>query len=382
MIFRYGIAGLLLLFFLFTSSFVSRAQDTYGRIKCICIDAGHGGKDPGCVGIKSYEKDIALKVALKVGKMIREKYPDVKVVYTRDKDVFIELNKRGKIANDHKADLFLSFHVNAVKDKQVRGIETYVLGLHKTEANLKVAMKENEVIRYEEDYTVKYAGFDPSRAESYIIFSMMQNLYLGNSLEIAGLVQDELIRATRKTDRSVRQAGYLVLKDVAMPAILLEMGFISNPEEERFLNSSEGQNKIADAVVKAFGDYKKEIERNSIVLKEHPATTPAAEAKAAEVQKTGTAAAPDRKAFFYAVQVASASNRMQNTSQLKEIGKVYELKTDGRYRYYVGAADTYEEALRNLENTRKKIRDCFIIAVYKGKLIKIAEAKKLEKKLN
>ncbi len=375
MIFRYGIVGVLLFLGMLSFKGTVCAQESYGKIKCICIDAGHGGKDPGCVGKVSYEKNITLKVALKVGKLIREKHPDVKVVYTRDKDVFIELGERGKIANKHKADLFMSLHVNAVpNNKSVSGIETYVLGLHKTEANLKVAMKENEVIKYEDDYSVKYSGFDPSRAESYIIFSMMQNLYLGNSLRIAGFVQDELISATHNADRSVRQAGYLVLKDVAMPAILIEMGFISNPEEERFLNTADGQNKIARSVAKAFTAYKEELERNSAVLVDHSDET-----EQEEGEKVGI---PERTdGLFYAVQIASASSKIKDAGELGYSGRVSELKTADRYRYYTGKADSYEEVLQNLERIRKKVKDCFVIAVYNGKLIKIGEAKILEKKL-
>lgn len=375
MIFRYGIVGVLLFLGMLSFKGTVCAQESYGKIKCICIDAGHGGKDPGCVGKVSYEKNITLKVALKVGKLIREKHPDVKVVYTRDKDVFIELGERGKIANKHKADLFMSLHVNAVpNNKSVSGIETYVLGLHKTEANLKVAMKENEVIKYEDDYSVKYSGFDPSRAESYIIFSMMQNLYLGNSLRIAGFVQDELISATHNADRSVRQAGYLVLKDVAMPAILIEMGFISNPEEERFLNTADGQNKIARSVAKAFTAYKEELERNSAVLVDHSDET-----EQEEGEKVGI---PERTdGLFYAVQIASASSKIKDAGELGYSGRVSELKTADRYRYYTGKTDSYEEVLQNLERIRKKVKDCFVIAVYNGKLIKIGEAKILEKKL-
>ncbi len=375
MIFRYGIAGVLLFWGVLFFEGTAYAQESYGKIKCVCIDAGHGGKDPGCVGKMSYEKNIVLKVALKVGKLIREKHPDVKVVYTRDKDVFIELGERGRIANKHKADLFISLHVNAVSNnRQVSGIETYVLGLHKTEANLKVAMKENEVIKYEDDYSVKYAGFDPSRAESYIIFSMMQNLYLGNSLLIAGLVQDELISATHNADRSVRQAGYLVLKDVAMPAILIEMGFISNPGEERFLNTADGQNKIARSVAKAFTAYKEEVERNSAVLVDHPE-----EKEKEEVEKAETP--ESMNGLFYAVQIASARGKIKDARELGYSGPVSELKTADRYRYYTGKADSYEGVLQNLEDVRKKVKDCFVIAVYNGKLIKIGEAKTLEKKL-
>ena len=375
MIFRYGIAGVLLFLGMFSFEGAIYAQESYGKIKCICIDPGHGGKDPGCVGKMSYEKNIVLKVALKVGKLIREKHPDVKVVYTRDKDVFIELGERGKIANKHKADLFISLHVKSVSNnKQVSGIETYVLGLHKTEANLKVAMKENEVIKYEDDYSVKYSGFDPSRAESYIIFSMMQNLYLGNSLRIAGLVQDELISATHNADRSVRQAGYLVLKDVAMPAILIEMGFISNPQEERFLSTADGQNKIARSIAKAFTAYKEEVERNSAVLVDHSGEQ--------EKEYMGKAETPkSMNGLFYAVQIASASSRIKDTRVLGYSGSVSELKTADRYRYYTGKADNYEDVLQNLETIRKKVKDCFVIAVYNGKLIKVGEAKTLEKKL-
>lgn len=377
MIFRYGIEGVLLFLGLWCLRGEVQAQNNYGQIKCICIDPGHGGKDPGCVGARSYEKNIVLSVALKVGKLIREKYPDLKLVYTRDKDVFVELGKRGRIANDHKADLFISLHVNAVpNNKKVKGIETYVLGLHKTEANLKVAMKENEVIKYEDDYSVNYAGFDPTRAESYIIFSMMQNLYLDKSLRIAGHVQNEVVSMTHNADRSVRQAGYLVLKDVAMPAILIELGFISNPDEERYLNSREGQDKIARAVVKAFSLYKEEVERNSNVL----AGEELAEVKE-EKKITEAETAESLQELFYAVQIASAAGKIGNTEHLGFPGDVRELKAGDRYRYYVGKAAVYDEALRNLKNTRKKVQDCFIIAVYKGKMIKVAEARELEKKL-
>lgn len=376
MIIRYGAGGFLLIFFSFFFSLVLYAQTNPGKIHCICIDPGHGGKDPGCVGAKSYEKNIALSVALKVGKLIREKQPDVKVVYTRQKDVFIPLNERGKFANDQKADLFISVHVNAVATRNVRGIETFVLGLHKTEANLKVAMKENEVIKYEDDYSVKYSGFDPSKAESYIIFSMMQNLYLGKSLEFAGLVQEEMVKSTGKADRSVRQAGYLVLKDVAMPAILVELGFISNPEEERFLNSAEGQNKLAHSIVKAFLKYKKHVESNSAVLTPHP--TQAAETT---VSSGETAVRLPDGELFYAIQIASAAARVKEPARLCPSQKVSELQTENRYRYYIGMAENFEEARLNLEKARQIVKDCFIIAVHKGKLINIAEAREIEKKL-
>lgn len=373
MIIRYGAGGFLLVFLSFFFSVGIHAQTDPGKLRRVCIDPGHGGKDPGCVGARSYEKNIALNVALKVGKLIREKQPGVEVVYTRQKDVFIPLNERGKFANDQKADLFISIHVNGVEVKSVRGIETYVLGLHKTEANLKVAMKENEVIRYEDDYSVKYSGFDPSKAESYIIFSMMQNLYLGKSLEFAGLVQEEMVKSTGKADRSVKQAGYLVLKDVAMPAILVELGFISNPEEERFLNSAEGQNKLANSIVKAFLKYKKHVESNSTVLTPHLARENETAAPSGENAVQGE--------LFYAVQIASAAAKVDEPARLCPSHKVAELQTGNRYRYYIGVAENFEEVRQNLEKARKIVKDCFIIAVHKGKLINIAEAREIEKKL-
>lgn len=361
-------------------------QTALGRVRCVCIDAGHGGKDPGCVGAKSYEKNITLKVALEVGKLIQEKMPDVKVVYTRQKDVFVELGDRGKYANDQKADLFISIHVNAVKERTVRGIETYILGLHKTEANLKVAMRENSVIRYEDDYTVKYSGFDPSNAESYIIFSMMQNLYLGKSLEFAGLVQEELVKSTAKKDRSVQQAGYLVLKDVAMPAILVELGFLSNAEEEQFLNSSSGQAKMARSIVDAFTKYKAHVERNSTLLGQKSQSeekrTETAVSKKDTVAATGDVEPKDSiPNFYYAVQVASAANRVKNPAGLCASYKVQEVLVEGRYRYYVEPSRTFQKAKENLERVRKVVKDCFLIAIHKGKQVKIAEARELEKKL-
>lgn len=374
MIIRCGVGGFLLIGILFFFPFFAESQDKLGKIKCICIDAGHGGKDPGSIGLKSYEKNIVLSVALKVGKLIKTAYPDIKVVYTREKDEFIELDQRGKIANNHKADLFISIHVNAAKNKTVKGIETYVLGLHKLEANLQVAMKENAAIKYEDNYTVRYAGFDPSRPESYIIFSMMQNLYLGKSLEIAGLVQEELIKSTQKYDRSIRQAGFLVLKDVAMPAILIELGFISNAEEERFLSSLAGQNKMADAIARAFYKYKTHVEKNSVVLAPHPT-----EQGKDTLDKIQGILSPME--LFYAIQVASAVSPVKNTRNLCTEYTVEELLTEQRYRYFVCKSSDLEEVKQNLQKVRKKVKDCFIIAVHKGKLINIAEARRLEKNL-
>lgn len=371
MIIRYGISGVLLFFMILFLSLEAAGQDNFGKIKCVCIDAGHGGSDPGAVGLVSYEKNITLPVALKVGKMIKEQYPGIKIVYTRDKDVAVDLKIRTKIANDSKADLFMSIHANSFKNKTVKGIETYVLGSNNSEQNLRVAMKENSVIRYEEDYTVKYAGFDPARAESYIIFSLIQNVHLGNSLEIASIVQKELVKGTRKLDRDVRQAPLWVLKDASMPATLIEVGYISNAEEERFMNTTEGQQQIASSIFVAFEKYKNSVEKNSSLLtkKEKKEEIIAEE----EVKKaTGE--------LFYAVQIASAANKIKNLSDFQITEQVKELQSGNRYRYYIGESVTYDEVKLHHNRIKKSILDCFIIAVYKGELLSIDEAKKIERK--
>ena len=204
----------------------------------VVIDAGHGGHDPGAIGRISKEKNINLNVALKLGKQIQKNCPDVKVVYTRTRDVFIPLNRRAEIANDAKADLFISIHTNALaNNRTAKGASTWTLGLAKSDANLEVAKRENSVILYESDYKTRYAGFNPNSAESYIIFEFMQDKYMSQSVHLASLVQKHFRNTCRRVDRGVHQAGFLVLKASAMPSILVELGFISTPEEERYLNT-------------------------------------------------------------------------------------------------------------------------------------------------
>ncbi|MGE5350226.1 MAG: N-acetylmuramoyl-L-alanine amidase family protein [Actinomycetota bacterium] len=229
----------------------------------VVIDPGHGGKDPGAVGAKSREKNINLAVALKTGRYISENLKDVKVIYTRDDDTFIGLAERAEVANRHKADLFISIHSNAMTDQRFSGAETYVLGQTMDEANLQVAMKENSVITFEQDYQTKYEGFDPNSVESYIIFSLMQNTYLKQSTEFATLIQDQFRSRVGRKDRGVRQAGFQVLWRTTMPSVLVELGFVTNPEEEKFLISEQGQDYLASAIFRAFRDYKQAIDNRS-----------------------------------------------------------------------------------------------------------------------
>lgn len=231
------------------------------KIKTIVLDAGHGGHDVGCLGIHSKEKDVTLALALKTGKLIEEHFPDVKVIYTRKTDVFIGLMERANIANKAKADLFISFHCNANKNKAAYGAETYAMGLHVSEANLSVAKRENEVILLEENYEKNYDGFDPSSTEAYIIFSLYQNVNIDKSLYLASKVQEQFTNKLKRYNRGVKQAGFIVLYKTNMPSILIESGFLTNKAEEEFLTSAEGQDNIANSVYLAFKTYKEDLEK-------------------------------------------------------------------------------------------------------------------------
>ena len=233
----------------------------WGKDFVVVIDAGHGGHDPGAIGKISKEKNINLNVALKVGNLIKRNCDDVKVIYTRSKDVFIPLDRRAEIANNAKADLFISIHTNALaKNRTAKGASTWTLGLAKSDANLEVAKRENSVILYESDYKTRYAGFNPNSAESYIIFEFMQDKYMEQSVHLASLMQKQFRQTCKRADRGVHQAGFLVLKASAMPSILIELGFISTPEEERYLNSKEGADTMAKGIYRAFLNYKREHE--------------------------------------------------------------------------------------------------------------------------
>lgn len=223
----------------------------------LVIDAGHGGKDAGAVGAYSKEKDINLAVALAFGRLVEQNHPDVKVIYTRKTDVFIPLQERANIANRAKADLFISIHTNAVPaGRQVQGVETYTLGMHRAADNLAVAKRENAVIKYEKDYEQTYEGFDPNSAESYIIFEIMQNTYMVQSVELAKCIQNQYVSRGR-VNKGVHQAGFLVLRQVGMPSVLTELGFISTPSEEAYLNSDNGRAELAQSIYQGFANYRK-----------------------------------------------------------------------------------------------------------------------------
>ena len=233
-----------------------------GQVKTVVIDAGHGGDKPGAVGRKCQEKTLTLQMALKLGKLIEDNYPDVKILYTRTTDVDITLAERARIANKAKADLFISIHCNSWTNSTPTGVETYVMGLSQSKANMEVAKKENADILLEKGYkdNSDYQGFDPNSPESYVMFAMYQNAYLDKSLDFAGFIQDQYKSAIKTINRGVKQAEIFVLYKTAMPAVLTEVGFISNPEEEQYMMSDEGQATIVVCIFKAFVNYKSKVE--------------------------------------------------------------------------------------------------------------------------
>ena len=232
------------------------------KVKRIIIDAGHGGKDNGTSGSFSREKDVALQIALELGNTIKKYMNDVEIVYTRADDTFIGLKERADVANKKKADLFISIHCNAVDQNKEKsyGTETWVMGLHKTEANLQVAQRENSVILLEDNNNEKYEGFDPNDPESYILFSLYQNAYLENSLNLADKIENQFSERVGRYSRGVKQAGFVVLYQTTMPSVLVEVGFLTNSKEEKYLNDKLGQTYIASGIFRAFRDYKQEIE--------------------------------------------------------------------------------------------------------------------------
>jgi N-acetylmuramoyl-L-alanine amidase len=257
------ILSILVLIFLFTSFKTNTGTKRKGsndEIKIVVIDAGHGGYDPGCHYGGVQEKNVTLAIALKLGRIIKKNCRDVKIIYTRDSDVFIPLVERTEIANRNKANLFISIHCNANPKTEVNGTETYTMGLHKTDGNLAVAKRENEVILLEDNYTKNYDGFDPKSPEANIIFSLYQNAYVSQSLRLASIIEKEVKIKTDHVERGVKQAGFLVLWKTAMPSVLVETGFLSNTAERKYLNSTGGQSEIANGIFEAFKKYKDEFE--------------------------------------------------------------------------------------------------------------------------
>jgi len=360
----------ILFFFLFLVTY-SQNEEHYS-LSTIVIDPGHGGLDDGTSGKLSKEKDIALAISLKVGNLIKENIPGVKIIYTRDSDVFVPLNERAEIANRNNANLFMSIHCNGNVNTNASGTETYAMGLHKTDGNLEVAKKENSAILYEEDYSTKYEGFDPNSVESYIIFTFLQNTFLQQSLNYASFVQDQFeIRAQRK-NRGVKQAGFLVLWKTTMPSVLIEVGFLTNPKEELYLMSDDGQDYIASAIYRAFKDYKKAIEEKSQFARKKDKPVIKDEIKTQDI-------VTDDNPIHFKVQVASAKKPIELTSDyFKGLEGIEEIKIDTIYKYTIGTSSNYYEIVEFKKTISEKFPDAFIIAFERnGKQISLSEAFKI-----
>ena len=359
------------------------SQEAY-RLKKVVIDAGHGGKDSGAVGRKTLEKTIALNVSLKVGKYIQDNFSDVKVIYTRDKDVFVPVSDRSRIANESGADLFISIHCNSTEDRRPYGSETWVMGLHKTQGNLDVAMRENAVITYEEDYSTKYEGYNPNSVESFIIFSLIQNSHLEQSLNIASLIQDEFRERTLRKDRGVKQAGFLVLWQNSMPSVLVELGFLSNSKEEDYLITDEGQTYLASAIFRAFREYKTMVESRSTFTAESQFNASINSSNAEEASKVTTQWSPAvvskptaKSGVQYKVQITVSTNPLPSTNALfSKIKGVEQYEANGLYKYVVGQSSSYAQSVELCDEVRKQFPDAFVVAFKEGKQISIDEARK------
>ena len=335
------------------------------RIKKVVIDAGHGGKDPGAVGKKAKEKDIALSISLKLGKYIEKNLIGVKVEYTRKKDVFIELFKRAEIANKKHADVFISIHVNSHTSSQPYGTATYVMGLDKSKENLEVAKRENSVILKEKGYLANYKGFDPNSPDSYIVFSLLQNANLEQSLNLAQKVESQFKNRAGRRSRGVKQAALVVLWNATMPAILVETGFISNSSEQKFLMNDQGQSYIASAIFRAFRDYKNEIEKKSKNLKTIQYSSNSS-------TKTISNKKPNVR---FKVQIKSSTKKIANGSkELYYYKNAEEINFKGIYKYYIGNTNSFKEILKIQNKVRKKVKDAFVVAFKNGKRISIKQA--------
>ncbi len=339
-------------------------------IKTVVIDPGHGGKDPGCHGVSAQEKHVCLAMGLKLGEMIKKKYPDIKVVYTRDKDVFVELDDRAKIANKANADLFICIHANSASPSAY-GTETYVLGLHRTESQQKVAERENATIYLEDDKGAKYKDFDMS-PDAIIARQIQLSVFLDMSINFADKLQKEFKRLGRY-DRGVKQAGFLVLYKTTMPSVLIETGFLTNPEEEKFLADTTGQRKMAEAMFTAFEKYKTELDQINGITK--PTNNDSGTTASTEVVDL-------KDKVVFRVQIETSEKKIASTSPKFKGLKVYEYIQDNLYKYTVGefvqdfkSANVYKNEMRE-----QGFQHAFVVAFLNGERINLEKAIKLAEK--
>jgi N-acetylmuramoyl-L-alanine amidase len=376
-----------MLFSMFTLSGYSQSGKAEKQlIKTVVIDAGHGGKDPGCHGNFANEKAVCLEMALKLGTLIKTKYPDVKVVYTRDKDIFIELIERANIANRNKADLFICIHANA-GSAAAFGTETYVLGLHRTEAQQKVMERENSIIALEDDKGAKYKDFDMS-PDAIIAKHLQGAVYLNNSILFAENLQREFKKMGRY-DRGVKQAGFLVLYKTTMPSVLIETGFLTNPSEEKFLGVKDGQDQMANSMFKAFENYKNQMEGRTVVRATQTesnlvvSTTP----NSNNTETTANSSkdqfvTKDSTGLIFRIQIHTSDRKISLTSSRFKGMEIFEYQEDNLYKYCVGIFQNNLQAAKNYKNEQIEngFQNAFVVAFFNGERISIEKAIKLAEK--
>ena len=375
---------------------VSKPGGSY-KMKTIVLDAGHGGHDTGCHGpSSSYEKDVTLSIILLLGKMIEQKYPDIKVLYSRKTDVFIPLQDRALLANNNDADLFLSVHCNANPNKSAYGTETYLMGLHVSQANLDVAKRENAVIKLEDNYQNTYDGFDPDSPEAMIALSLAQNANIEQSSFLASKVQEKLTNQLNRYNRGVKQAGFWVLYRTTCPSILIETGFLNNKTEEKYLISDNGQKELAGAIFEAFEDYKNTVEKGSKLTAPVITNT---ESAVINIQDTETTIstkpivkpvnnnpviiknpepAETQKGIIYKVQIKSTTKLLAKTDKAYQLYSNLKYdKEDGVYKYAYAPFDNFDLATKVLKKARTSgYADAFIVVFKDGKKLSPADAKK------
>lgn len=341
----------------------------------VVIDPGHGGKDVGAVGKNAYEKNINLAVALKLGALIEDNMEDVKVVYTRKTDVYLTLRERANIANRSNGNLFISIHTNSValsnrNRSKIEGASTYVLGLHRTDENLNVAKRENEVILLEDDYSETYSGFDPNSSESYIIFEISQSIYMDNSIEVASAIQEEFVSVAHRADRGVRQAGFLVLAATSMPSVLVELDFISNPTQEHFLTTKAGEDKMAKAIYNSVRRYKQGIDHKiDMVAKDGVISN--AEPKRNDVEVVNNIVVAAAGESVYKIQLFATNKLLREGNvEFKKLKNISYYNENGLYKYTYGEFKSKREAQELLRrDVKSKFKDAFVIEFKDGKRV-------------
>ncbi len=367
---KFFIRQLLCLFLLLGLPMYALAEE---RDYIVVIDAGHGGKDPGAVGKKAKEKNINLNVALALGQLIEKNMKDTKVMYTRKTDVFVSLDRRARIANEAKADLFISIHTNALpKGRIARGTETYTLGMARADENLEVAKRENSVILVEDDYKERYAGFNPKSSESYIMFEFMQDKYMEQSVSLAKGIQGQFKSYARRVDKGVHQAGFLVLRATSMPSVLVELGYISTPDEETYLSSKKGVDALSQSIYNAFAEYKKKqcvSPAKEQMKKKEKSNERNGEKNVVESKKEKKSSAP-----VFKLQILTSSTELSSeNSKLKGV-EVGFYKENGLYKYTTGSTEDYNEILRIKKRLETKFKGAFVVAFRNGEKMNLQDA--------